>query len=139
MKELIFRKVDENTYQRFYALSTPVVKAPNQGFVWENEKKYIESRLKEKYKPFLTEKIEYVCVSDAHTHIERLLFAAMPLDANKTEFSRMSGTQMDGKHTFMIHGGDSRDVHPDYVYLRRLASANGMTFKMDVTVENQAP
>jgi len=122
---IIFKKVYENQYQRFYSLSRPVTKAPRHGYDWEKEKEYNIKRLKEQYKRFHTESIEYVAVSDAHTHIERLLFVAMPINDDKTQFSCLSGGHLDGKHTFMIHGGNSRAVHPDKVYLRRLASANG--------------
>lgn len=130
---LEFEKVGENDRQRFYKLSIPVNKAPNTRFDWEAEKEHNMSRLKEEYKKFHTDMIEYVCVSDAKTHIERLLFVAIPLNDDSSEFGCMSGLHLDGKHTFMIDGGDNRHVHPDEVYLRRLASANDYQFKMKVS------
>ena len=131
MKEkLIFTKVHETLRQRFYKLSIPVTKAPNPHYDWDKERAYNLSRLKEEYKHLNPSAIEYVCVSDAHTHIERLLFVAVPMNKEKTDFSSLCGKQLDGRHTFMIHGGNSRDVHPDEVYLRRLSKANGYEFKM---------
>jgi len=128
---LFFKKVNENRMQRFYKLSEHITKVPNKNFDIKIEYEYYLKRVKEQYKHLLPSSIEYVCVSDAHTHIERLVFWAMPLNDECTEIGSMGGLQIDGKHTFMIHGGNSRDVHPDEVYLRRLASANGFNFGME--------
>ena len=128
---LSFKKVGDNGRQRFYKLSIPVEKVPNPRFDWEKEKEYNIGRLKEQFKHFHTEKIEYVAVSDAHTHVERLLFVAIPLNEEKTEFGCLAGLQLDGKHTMMIHGGDSRHCHSDEVYLRRLAKVNGYGFSWE--------
>ena len=117
-------KVCEKRGQRFYKLDTPVTIAPNPNFEWERERASFKKRIKQEYRHFLGEKIEYVCVSDAHTHIERLLFVAMPINEDATEFACLAGLQLDGKHTLMISGGDPKHVHPDEVYLRRLAKAN---------------
>ena len=129
---LEFTKVGENSNQRFYKLSIAVEKVPNPDFNWEKEKDNFHKRVKKEYKDLLTEKIQYVCVSDAHTHVERLLFLAI-YAPKEDEFYCVTSIQLDGKHTMMIHGGSSRDVHPDEVYLRRLASAN--SFKMGKVYE----
>ena len=128
MKTLIFEKIEETSQQRFYKLSEAITKATNPKFKWEEEKEFAQKRLKEEFKKCLTEKIEIVCVSDAHTHVERLLFPAIKISESK--YTCLSYNQMDGKHTFMIHGGSQRDVHPDGVYLRRLARANNFKFKI---------
>jgi hypothetical protein len=131
MKKLSFKKVGDNGRQRFYQLSQPVTKVCYEGFDWEKEREYSVTRLKEQYKELLPDVIEYVAVSDAHTHVERLVFVAMPLNKEKTNFSIASSLHIDGKHTMMIHGGSYRHVHPDEVYLRRLARVNGFTFEME--------
>ena len=131
MESLSATLVHENSRQRFYKLSKPLTKAPNQKYDFETEKEYNVGRLKDQYKKYHTNAIEYVCISDAHTHIERLMFLAIPLNEDNTEFGCMAGLQMDGRHTFMTEGGDQRTVHPDQVYLRRLAKANGLCFHND--------
>lgn len=128
MKELTFTKVGESMFQRFYKLSTPVSKAPNPNFNWDDERDYFLKRIEDEYKQALPREIEYVCVSDAITHIERLLFAAIPHETFDIGYSCLVGMHLDGKHTMMIDGGDDRDVHPDEVYLRRLARSNNLHF-----------
>ena len=128
MRETLeFKKVYEKNGQRFYSLSKAVTKAPNPNYDWEEQKKEIKKRLKDDFKHLAPEQIEYVAVSDAHTHIERLLFVAMQTDNG---YGCLSLMQLDGVHTFLSHGGNELDVHPDEVYLRRLASANNYNYKL---------
>lgn len=126
----MFKKVHETARQRFYKLSEPVLKAPNKRYDFEREREYNLSRLKDKYKHLCPDKIEYVCVSDANTHVERLLFLAFKNDDGG--YGGFPYGSLDGKNTFMIHGGDMNAVYPDKVYLRRLASANGFDFKIEI-------
>ena len=130
MSVLSFNNVGVNQYQGFYELSVGVDKVPNELFCWEEERKNTLSKINQKYTQFLSEKIQYVCVSDAHTHTERLVFVAIPINKNKTEFSIVSLLHIDGKMTFMSFGGDSGAVYQDAVYLRRIASANKMKFNL---------
>lgn len=128
METLFFKKVAERTNQRFYHLSIPVTNVPNKQFNFEDERQNFNSRLNKEYKYLTPSKIEFVCVSDAHTHVERLVFVAV--QTKDSEFYNLCGLQIDGRHTMMIEGGDQRHVHPDEVYLRRIASANGYKFGM---------
>ena len=67
-----------------------------------------------------------VCVSDAHTHTERLVFPVIVVKDKSTGEIDLKPImyQIDGKHTFMIDGGDERDVYRDETYLHRLRIAN---------------
>lgn len=131
MKTLQFTKVHENHHQRFYKLSEPVTKAPNDRFIWEIELDIIKGTTKPEC--LINENgVEYVCVSDATTHVERLAFCAAPY---KDIYAIVSFMDMDGKHTFMSYGGDSKDVHSDEVYLRRIASVNG--YGMELLTQTQ--
>lgn len=129
-KTLTFTKVGENKDQRFYKLSTPVTEVPNPDFSFDEYVKDKRERVYERFQYLIPDKIEYICVSDAHTHIERLVFIAV-FFPDKDQYDSLGGQQIDGKHTMMIHGGSSRDVHPDEVYLRRLSSANNMKMKLE--------
>jgi hypothetical protein len=63
-----------------------------------------------------------VCISDAHTHTERLAFGAMYFEDTK-QYGRLLHC-LDGKNTFMIHGGDDDAVYPDKVYIKHLRMIN---------------
>jgi hypothetical protein len=72
---------------------------------------------------------DYVVVSDANTHIERLVFPAWEINPVRSDMPVIFiRDTIAGVNTFMIHGGDSRAVKPDKVYLRMLARANGFKF-----------
>jgi hypothetical protein len=127
-KILNFVKVKETEFQRFYKLSEPVDKVPNKNYNWEEEKKYNLLRLKDEFKKYYPELIEYVVVSDAHTHIERLVFLGIPINEEKTDFGCLCGFQLDGDNTMLIEGGDLNKVYPDNYYLQRLAEVNNYEF-----------
>lgn len=75
--------------------------------------------------------IDIICVSDATTHTERLVFAGIRAKSNiLNECFVFSFLQIDGKMTFMTSGGDKDSVYSDEVYLRRIASCNNMNFKL---------
>lgn len=134
MKEqLIVKKIYETSRQRFYQLNKVLKKFPNPNFDYDKEFEWECSRIKEEHKDIidhLKDGTNIVCISDAHTHIERLCFPGFIFELDgKKDYGRFS-LQCDGKHTFMIHGGNLRDVHPDEVYLRRIASVNNLTLLM---------
>jgi hypothetical protein len=131
MENLTATLVHDNGRQRFYKLSSPITK----GFrAFKGGKKDILSELEECKKRLKPEYshlydgltgIDIICISDAHTHTERLVFAATSF---KDIYAR-TAVQIDGAYTMMIHGGDDRMVKPDQVYLRRLASLNGFYYQ----------
>ena len=66
-----------------------------------------------------------VVVSDAFTHIERLVFPGFRLNGNWSFIE----ANIDGKHTFMIDGGDPKAVYADEVYLRHLCILNHLKWE----------
>ena len=84
--------------------------------------------LAEDFRHLISDDIEGVsllCVSDAHIHTERLVFAALKTD--EENYGRLQ-LQIDGKHTFMTNGGDIDSVYDDEIYLRHLSKLNGYIY-----------
>ena len=74
----------------------------------------------------ISESFDKIAVSDAHTHIERLVFPAVWCK-NKNTGERCVVWNMDniaGVHTMMIHGGDSSMVFPFGHYVDELYKIN---------------
>jgi len=92
--------------------------------LWTDEKKQ-ETREVE-----ISENFNHVAISDAHGHIERLVFPAWKVINYDGESIYLWDYEnaICGKITFKIYGGSRRDVHPDAAYLRKLASTNGFKF-----------
>lgn len=139
MEELQIKLVHKTSFQRFYKANKKLTKAPNKNFNLQEELPEYIKRLPPEAQELiktLKEGYDIICVSDATTHIERLVFMGIEYLKNKdstnptTEYSRTSTTTLDGKMTFMIYGGDEDAVHPDTVYLRRIARANGYSLKI---------
>ena len=130
-------KLVQNTeFQRFYKLSESINKGKSDLLgpiddICENVRKIINERVLEKYRePMLTsfsDGVQIICISDAHTHIERLVFPACYID----EEVGYIGVPIDigGKHTMMIHGGDPDAVYDDEVYLCRLCQLNKLEWE----------
>ena len=123
--------VKDTGRQRFYRLGFLVKNLPWMDGLYTFEKlkelidEFVEKRgydVIEEYKNGFS----LVCVSDAHTHTERLVFPAIAVkDKSTGEVDlKFVGYHIDGKHTFMIDGGDERDVYRDETYLHRLRIAN---------------
>lgn len=138
MKEIKAKLVSTNNTQRYYELSSPISIGRRFGnnidIVAELEE-CKEKRMKPEYKHLLrTDGCHIVCVSDAHTHIERLVFAGEKFPSGYG----LTDIQIDGSHTMKIHGGDERYVYPDEVYLRHLGMVNEVRIvldKSDITKE----
>ncbi len=125
--------VHNNGRQRFYSLSEPIAKGMSlfgPCDVMEDIKRYISERIKPEYKEDVLDSFKDGCkmiaVSDAHTHIERLVFPAFVRDNGE---HCILTNEIDGKHTFMIDGGDPRSVYPDAVYLRHLCIINNLKWE----------
>lgn len=117
--------VYDNGHQRFYRITKKFTKHFRFGKEVDSleELKKERERIKPEYQHLIPlDGYELICVSDAHTHDERLCFAA--ISDEEIGHSRLS-IQVDGVHTMMIHGGDSRRMYSDLVYVRRLAKING--------------
>lgn len=130
MNNLTATLVFQNSDQRFYKLSHQITKGYQAFKGGEKDaiaeliecKKYLKPEYSHIYDGMTG--IDIVCVSDAHTHTERLVFAGVAYNGT---YARTK-VQIDGAHTMLIHGGDSKMVKPDHVYLRRLASLNGFYY-----------
>lgn len=130
MKEITAMLVRSTDNQRYYELSEPII----MGIAFKKEfdiRKEIEdvrdNEIKDIYKKeVLIDGCHVICISDAHTHIERLAFVAQLFSFGYG----MLGIQIDGKHTFMTDGGNINSVYPDEVYLRHLGIINGVKIKL---------
>lgn len=117
--------------QRFYKLSKPISKFTNGLNTIEEELNETKKKLEPKWSCLIPDGAsdwDIICISDAHTHSERLVFLGCRLENNDPPYSRLNSLHLDGTLTMMIHGGNARKMHPDKVYLRRLAAANGYKF-----------
>ena len=115
--------------QRFYELSAPIEKFTNGLTTVKKELEYTRKFLRGDLKNLIPQGIsgwDIICVSDAHTHLERLVFLGCKVEEGK--YSILNSLHLDGVRTMMIHGGDRAKMHPDKVYLRRLATVNGYKF-----------
>lgn len=131
LKVKLFKQTGD---QRFYELSHKlqtgycrIFKTPvNISDMLEIEIKTI----KKEYREFLpTDGTDFVCVSDAFTHKERLVFAAMRGEGLKP--SPLMGVVIEGSYTMMIEGGNAASMKPDYVYFRSLARLNNLKFTLN--------
>ena len=129
METLEVKLVHINQDQRFYKLNHKLKIFPNKSFNYDKEFEYQNAKIRDEYKGIIDNiknGTDIICISDAHTHIERLAFPGIEFNiGNGTEYGRFS-LHCDGKHTFMIYGGNTNAVYPDEVYLRRIASVNNM-------------
>ena len=120
-----FELVQNNHNQRIYKSDVEITKFPRKEFIWEEEIEETKKRLIEGVQ-LLDEKCYCVCISDAKTHIERLVFAAgrVKMPDGTIKYSPYSMCHIDGNMTFMTHGGDQSSIKNDQVYLRHLAIVN---------------
>lgn len=132
--KLVHRETEKGNY-RIYEVSEPIKKGISDLFGETTIDKIIESyrdRLNEKFKECVLERlgkgVNYVAISDAHTHIERLAFPAFKINSFNSPYGFL-GAEIAGKHTMMINGGNERSIYPDLVYLRRLAQINGYSWE----------
>ena len=125
--------VHDTGRQRWYELSEPIRKGISDLFgevdIIKDIQNYCQLRAKIEFRDAILEQFKDGCqmiiVSDAHTHIERLVFPGFCIDGNWSGI----GTEIDGKHTFMIDGGDSKAVYADEVYLRHLCILNHLKWE----------
>lgn len=110
--------------QRFYKSSLPIVMNA-QGLNVSDELKKDMEALKAEYRDIAVDEIMLICISDAHTHIERLVFGALEYKGN---FGRLR-VQLGGKHTFMTEGGSEKSVYKDRTYLKHLCIKNNYKYK----------
>ena len=123
----------ENSNQRYYKLPFEIKNHYGPGKektiseIWSSDPLKInpEFELAED----VSQSINKICISDAHTHIERLVFPAFSVLNKKTGEITVChrNNTIDGSLTFMTHGGSSKSIHPDRVYVRHLKMINSGT------------
>ena len=127
------RLTHKTSTMRFYKLSKPIktgISFCRKFDIIRNVKSWIDIRVKPEYRDQLTaqfpeEGVTLIAVSDAVTHIERLVFPAFVINGEY----HVSTLNIDGRHTLMIEGGNPRHVHPDEVYMRHLCMINGLKWE----------
>lgn len=128
MKRLHAELVYQTSSQRFYRLSEKILKFKKSGKIVEVSIDEDLVDVKPEYAKSFREQMQsgysIICISDAHSHIERLTFGAVQLGDTYYRTHRV----LCGYWTFKIHGGDSSRVYPDSVYIRFLAGINGFYF-----------
>lgn len=128
----MFELVDNlATSQRIYKFKIPLTYIPNR---WDKKTPYITAKeywttVKNKYttktndkcETIKTDALNFVCVSDAHTHIERLVFPVTT--CSETNKWRITMDDIAGKYGWVTGLGETK-IYDDEVYLRYLIMYN---------------
>jgi len=120
--------ITQNNSQRFYQLDFNVSKTSGsprtikQLFEFEPLKFNPGYELAED----VSESINKICISDAHTHTERLVFPAFNVRNKETSeiYTDFRCDTIAGHWTFITNGGDDSFVYDDKVYIRYLKILN---------------
>ena len=128
MKAELIRKEANKMY---YALSEPIRYGVDiYGRVDISEKlSDLKNELKGrsiKYYKDVPSECNVICISDAPSYDERIVFAAMIMKGKPT---LITSIQIEGEWTSTLSGGDITTVEEPYVYIDRLAKLNGLTFE----------
>ena len=134
--EIKFALAHKTLRQRFYKASQPLSKSgKGEDYRYTNSsgdntmKLYADKEKKTTKEWQVPATFDGVVVSDAHTHTERLSFPMWEIEPVCSDNPYIFVCDnICGHMTFMTHGGDIDTVHPDKVYLRKLAAANGYKY-----------
>lgn len=133
--ELVYKRDNACGGYRVYKLSEPItkghsdlsgdidIKANAKGWL-----KIVKPEFENAVQRIEETGLYYVTISDAYTHIERLVFPALDVKLEDGSYASIMD-DIGGKHTFMTQGGDADSVYPDEVYLRRLAQLNNLKWE----------
>lgn len=130
--KLVYTYINEESgaTQRYYELSEPITKGKSltgDVNIPDDIVKCVEERIQDQFKQYVrTDGCHIIAISDANTHIERLAFVAEKFPDGYDILTVV----IDGKMTMSIHGGDSRAVYDDKVYLRHLGMLNKVTIRV---------
>lgn len=128
MKAELIRREENKMY---YVLSEPIrygvdiygrVDIPKKLSDFRNELKGKNI----KYYKHVPSECNVICISDARSHDERIVFAAMIVKGKPT---LITSIQIEGEWTSMFYGGDITTVEEPHIYIDRLAKLNGLTFE----------
>jgi hypothetical protein len=111
------------SHQKIYQLDFKVYKTKN--YTISEIFKVNPIRLKDGYvlDEDLSECIDKVCVSDAHTHHERLVFPAFYVKNNERILTFRCNA-IDGQLTMMTQGGNISSMRKPEIYIRHLRMLN---------------
>lgn len=132
-----FTEVFKDKHQTYYVSDTPIKEVPNRSSVFEDRVKEVlyclDNKINEEYELIdpirgdMNKGFKYICISDARTHIERLVFYAHKFRNKKTGeivFGAMDKLHIDGEMVMLTGGGNTASVHPHSYYLDRLIELN---------------
>ena len=116
---------NENKSVRIYSLPRKVKYYTSWGEKRDIRERLVDMKLKPEFEiseDAITEGIDMIAVSDAHTHAERLAFPAFYCLNKETREKHINWdfTQMSGRMTMMIHGGSYSSFKEDKVYIRHI-------------------
>ena len=121
----MFKLVEKLTiFQRIYKFEIPLIYIPNR---CDTKTPYITTKeywttVKNKCETIKTDDaLNFVCVSDAHTHIERLVFPVTTCSETNKWF--MTFDDIAGNHGWVTGLGETK-IYDDEVYLRYLIMYN---------------
>ena len=120
--------IKETSRQRYYQLDFKITKG-NRGNISDiltNDNDPINFEEPWEMGEDLNKGIDKICVSDARTHCERLVFPAFNVRNKETGEIMVAhrNNQIAGCWTMKIHGGDANTMRPDEVYVRYLKRLN---------------
>lgn len=124
-KEIKFTLVKEESNRKYYQCSELLVKSANKFDIIKDIINSFIERLEDGYSKYVNPNgLEYICISDAHTHTERLVFPAFKLE----DTLLINHLHIAGDMTMMICGGDDSLVYEPEHYFKQLAEANGYIY-----------
>lgn len=123
--EVTFTLIEKRGLQSFYKSSSKLTRGLDRLMstptVWDL--KDVTKRVKSEYlELFPSDGFEVICISNAHTHSEKLAFAGIYYHDGSPGRTQM---QIEGIHTMSIYGGDISACWEDEKYLRLIARHNG--------------
>jgi hypothetical protein len=113
--------------KRYFECSLPIKRGCATGYfipIQETAEEILENArngLKPERRRLIPDEIKLICVSDAHTHAEKLIFFAFKDGEEYIFVARAS--QLAGRNTFMIDGFN-QEVEDEEDLLKQLAEAN---------------
>jgi len=123
----LIKELGNQSNQRYYQLDFKIYKHFGTGK--EKTIKELVDNVKLKEPWVIPKPVTYVnkiCISDAHRHIERLVFPVIEIENSVTGERKLTHLmdRIDGKYTFMTHGGSPEAVYHDRTYVRHLRELN---------------
>ena len=124
--------VHQNDEQNFYKLNHKLLVGKSLGKNVDiiTEMNFTRKNwIKENFAKYMSKDgCDIICISDASTHSERLVFVGVEYIYNGKKKYGRTNTVIHGKRTFLSKGGDITTMKEHKVYIRMLATLNNMEF-----------